>query len=102
MLILFDDNIMPIFYCIVTSCHILYPSQIISRFDFFKFINFTIHLDIIYIYIYVYIHRKIYESRNTKMTVIWNGGSKNETGEEQKYRSSLTHPSLLYQHAHTL
>jgi len=37
-------------------------SQIISRFSFFRFINFVMHLDIIYM------HSKSYKSRKTKIT----------------------------------
>ena len=54
--------------CVVgeSSCWMLLPpsSQIISRFDISRYIDFVMHLETIYIYMY----SKIYASKKAKMT----------------------------------
>ena len=50
---------------------LLPPFQIIRRFGFSRYVDFTMHLDIHY----VQIHSKSNITRKTKRLIIWNGGS---------------------------
>ena len=58
--------------CYRTPIYIVLPSfQIIRCFGFPRFITFATHLDTCY----VQIHSRSYESRNVKISFIWDGGS---------------------------